>query len=78
MTTDDAIRKWQQLGAAGLTVSIAYGYCGENGLLFSVNVLSRDFIKEFERPFAARSFEQAVEIADIECRERGWLQSNME
>jgi hypothetical protein len=29
--------------------------------------------EEFDRPFAAATFEQAVEIAEIEILNRGWF-----
>ncbi len=67
--------KFDYLARHGITVSLVYGPCGKGGeILYSVDVLTRD-CRSFDRPYAARSFTQAVDIVLIECRERGWLPS---
>jgi hypothetical protein len=66
----NAVERMEWLGRQGLTVSVCYGPSGGQGR-WSVLVLSRTG-EEFERPFAATSFEHAVEIAVNECAKRGW------
>jgi hypothetical protein len=66
-----AIDRWMKLGADGFCVSIVYGPCGNNGPKFSVDVLSLDG-QSFDHPFAASSFDHAVEIAEIEIGKHGW------
>ena len=56
----------------GLIVSFVYGECGCNGILWTVTVLNQ-YGEEFEKPFAAYKFQQAVEIAEIESSKRGWI-----
>lgn len=68
----DLIARWEALGQKGLTVSICYGPSGTRGLLYSVQVLSASG-EEFNQPFAAASFEQAIWIAETESENRGWL-----
>ena len=68
----DAIAQCEQLGRAGLTVSIVCGPSGSVAFRWSVQVLSRSG-EEFDQPFAANSFEHAVTIAHIESARRGWL-----
>ena len=66
----DAIARLEALGKAGFTVSIVYGPCGNSGPMYSVNVLTPDFIS-FYKSFGARDFAHCVEIAETEIRERG-------
>jgi hypothetical protein len=69
----DHIRRWRALGEAGLIVSVVLGPMGGSGrLLFSVDVLTVTF-ESFPRPYAAETFEQAIEIAEKESRKRGWF-----
>lgn len=73
-TNLDPVKRWLALGDAGLMVSICYGRFPSGRLQFSVNVLSAQG-ESFSRPYAAESLEQAVDIAEIETRKRGWLPS---
>jgi hypothetical protein len=66
-----AVERWRALGRAGVRVSICHGRSRDDVLLWSVDALSKT--GSFERPFAAASFEHAVEIAEIEAKKRGWL-----
>jgi len=59
------------LAEHGITTSICYGPCGNQGILFSVDVLTRDALS-FDKPFGAISLEQAIFIAYTECVRRGW------
>jgi len=68
---DAAVSQLEALGRAGFTISICCGPCGSEPFGWSVNVLSRDG-QEFARPFAAKSFAHAVEIAALEIELRGW------
>jgi hypothetical protein len=62
-----AMRRLHMLGKRGFTVSICYGPCGPSReLLWSVDVLEL----WLDKPFAARSFAQAVWIAETEIAER--------
>lgn len=61
----------ERLGRSGLTVSVCCGPAGRGGFAWSVQVLSRQG-EEFDRPFAAESFEHAVEIAELEVKKRDW------
>jgi hypothetical protein len=56
-------------------VSIAYGPMLKGHLLFSVDALCMNG-EHFAAPYAAQTFEQAVEIAEKEAMERGWLPLN--
>jgi hypothetical protein len=67
-----ALERWQKLGKSGVTVSICYGPAKRGVLGFSVDALSTTG-ESFEQPFAADSFEHAVEIAERESLARGWL-----
>jgi hypothetical protein len=67
-----AVETMEALGRAGLTVSVCFGPSGNAGCLWSVTVLSGT-CEEFDRPYAATSFDHAVEIAKIESIARGWL-----
>ena len=66
-----SIERLESLGRSGLTVSVCCGPCGVDAFGWSVTVLNRDG-HEFDRPFAAESFDHAVEIAEIEVATRGW------
>ena len=71
---NELVRRWQALAEAGLTVSICYGR-SKDRLIFSVDVMSR--IGEiFSKPFAAETLEQAIEIAEKESYQRGWISRN--
>lgn len=71
MTT--AIKRMEQLGRAGLTVSVCCGPSGTDPFRWSVQVASVNFAHEFEVPYQARSFDHAVEIAELEAVKRGWV-----
>ena len=55
-----------------IITSVCYGPCGDKGIMFSVDVLTED-AESFNRPFAARSFGHAIDIAYSECVGRGWV-----
>lgn len=63
----------RRLADAGIMISIAYGPCGSQGCMYSVQCLSREG-DEFDAPFAANSILHAAEIAMIECKQRGWVE----
>lgn len=65
-------QKLNLLANNGISTSIVYGPCGAKGALFSVDVLTAEY-KSFERPFAATTLQQAVDIALLECKKRGWI-----
>ena len=67
-----AIDRLEALGRAGITVSLCCGPCGDAPFRWTVQALSRDG-QEFPRPFAAHSFDHAVEIAEVEIKNRGWM-----
>jgi hypothetical protein len=71
----DHIQRWQELGKAGVIVSIAYGPMPNGQLVFSVDAMCTNG-DHFARPYAAETFEQAVEIAVREALKRGWLPLN--
>lgn len=60
------------LADSGITVSLAYGKSPRLGRIWSVTCLSRQS-EQFSKPYAAESLFQAVQIAQKECEERGWL-----
>ena len=67
----DPADRMEALGCAGFVVSVC---CGPSGLApcrWSVQVLSPQGL-EFERPFTAVSFAQAIAIASVEIERRGW------
>ena len=70
---NDLLVRIETIGKKGFTVSIAYGQCGNNGLLYSVDVLAPDG-QCFDKPYSATSFEQAIDIAETEIKERGWIE----
>jgi len=65
------VERWKVLGSAGITVSIVYGDMKGRGLSFSV--LAAWGHEMFDKPYAADSFDQAIEIAEKEARKRGWI-----
>jgi hypothetical protein len=67
-----ALERLEQLGRAGVTVSICCGPSGSSPFRWSVQAMSRSG-EEFEQPFAANDFAHAVEIAELESTKRGWL-----
>lgn len=71
MNDDTTVEQWVRLGDAGLTVSVCYG----RGM-WSVQVLNQDG-EDFKVPYAARDFSHAIQVATVECRERGWLTKEM-
>jgi len=68
----DHVQRWQALTKHGLVVSIACGSSRDGGVPFFTVIALSSTGDTFSRPFAADSFEQAVEIAEIECAKRGW------
>ena len=64
--------KLDRLDQAGLILSCVYGKSGGNKACWSVQVWSAT--KEiFDKPFAADSLVQCIDIAIKECEERGLL-----
>ena len=70
-------RQLKRLSDSGITVSIVCGeYKGSKNYFYSVDV--EVFLKDlpdsfsFEEPYAANSIPHAIEIAEIECKKRGW------
>lgn len=61
----------EQMGRAGFTVSVACGPCGPLPFAWSVQVLAPDG-REFDRPYRAYDFAQAIQIAIDEIHRRGW------
>ena len=67
------VRRLEEFGKKGITVSICYGPSGESKeLLYSVDVITQNG-ETFERPFAAKSLKQCLDIVDEECKRREWL-----
>jgi len=71
-----ALALMEELGRSGLTVSVCFGPCGDYLLGWSVDVLNQDG-ESFERPLAAKSFEDAVAIAIVESTGRGWFDAGV-
>jgi hypothetical protein len=68
----DHMRRLETLGRAGIIVSICYGMMGSSGEpAFSVTAMSATG-EQFSNPFAANSFEHAIEIVETEALRRGW------
>jgi hypothetical protein len=61
---------WKR-SAAGYTISICCGPSGDKPFAWSVHVMSKRG-EEFDQPFAALSFEHAIQIAFSEITKRGW------
>ena len=72
---DAAIKRWAELGAHGVLVSVAYGPTLRNqgGLGWTVIALHPKTNLQFEKPFEARDLPHAIEIAEREATKRGWL-----
>ncbi len=66
------LSRFEAIGKKGITVSIVCGYCGGKQLMYSIDVLTLDG-RSFDKPFSATTFEQALDIAEIEIKERGWV-----
>jgi hypothetical protein len=69
---EHAVALVEGLGQAGVTVSLCYGPCGPDRLAWSVLAIAPDG-QEFDRPYAAESFEHAAAIALIEAMRRRWI-----
>lgn len=65
-------QKIEQLGEAGIVISIAYGPT-PNGLHWSVDCLDDKTKETFNKPFGANSLAHCIEIAYIEAEKRGWI-----
>lgn len=63
--------RMEALGKQGCVVSVAYGPAGDGSLAWSVNVMSRNY-DTFNKPFAATSIEQCLDIAEEKIKEMGW------
>lgn len=66
-----AVRRMEELGRAGITISICCGPCGAAPFRWSVQCLTPAG-EEFARPFAAHDFAHAIKIAERELLARGW------
>lgn len=64
------------LANAGVVVSLAYGPYGDKGIAWTVQALHG--IRTFDKPFLAKSFDHAIQIAETECIARGWVSYNTE
>jgi len=60
-----------ELWQSGISTSFVFGRCGNIGIIWSVDVLTKDG-QSFEHPYGTLSLRQAAEIARIECKIRGW------
>lgn len=69
---NNIVKRIERFGKNNITISICYGPCGNNGLLWSVNLLNSDF-EEFNKPYAANSLKQCLDIAELEAKERNWI-----
>ncbi len=67
----DAVARMEALGRSGLVVSVCYGPSA-GVLRWSVQCMFEATGAEFTRSFAARDFQQCVEIAELEAAKRGW------
>lgn len=65
MTCSEIHARLDALAELGLSVSVCYGESGGRGRVYSVDVLTPDF-RSFPKPFAAKTLEQAIWIAEIE------------
>lgn len=61
-----AVDRMEALGRMGITVSVCCGPSGDDPFLWTVQCLANNG-REFDRPFAANSFEHAIEIAELEA-----------
>ena len=65
---------FHRLGDLGLVVSVCYGPMGgSREHLYSVDILNPETGESFEKPYAARSFAQALAIAEVEGRAQGLI-----
>ena len=65
ITLSELHARLDALADLGLQVSVCYGASGELGRMYSVDVLTSD-LRSFPQPFAAKTFEKAIWIAEIE------------
>ncbi len=65
MTLSEIHTRLDALADLGLQVSVCYGKSGDLGRYYSVDVLAPGF-RSFSKPFAAKTLEQAIWIAEIE------------
>ena len=73
--TWSAVDRLEALGRIGITVSVCCGPCGASPFRWTVLALaevSPGYVEEFAQPYAANSFDHAVEIAELEVVKRGW------
>ena len=71
--TEAALARMEQLGRAGLMVSICCGPSRKDRqFTWSVDVVNREGWS-FEEPYRADNFEHAIAIAEVEARRRGWI-----
>lgn len=69
-----AALRMEAIGRLGITISICCGPCGSHPFRWSVHAMN-DRGQEFDVPFAAQSFEHAMEIAETEIVARGWYRA---
>jgi len=70
--------KLEELGSKGIIVSFVYGYAQSIGnICWSVDVMNR-YGDTFIKPYQAKSFEHAIDIAYQQCALRDWLQCDKE
>jgi len=67
------ISRMEALGRAGFVISVCCGPTPTEACAWSVDVLSPATGEAFDRPFAAHTFEHAMDIAEAEVTRRGWL-----
>ncbi len=64
----------KQLFEHGIILSISVGPARlQKNIIWSVNCCVVELNKEFEKPFAAKDYYHSLQIAWLECRDRGWL-----
>jgi len=82
ITNSLAITIMEVLGEVGIVVSVSYGPMknpvGVYERRWSVQCLNTTNNAQFERPYAAESYRQAVAIAVNECKKRGWIPADVE
>jgi hypothetical protein len=66
-----AVARMEAIGKRGLTISICCGPSDSQIYRWSVDLLSPNG-QMFDRPFAAKSFVQCIEIAEAEIAKRRW------
>lgn len=67
----ELIKRLEKMGHDGFSISICYGPSAGHGWLYTVEILTPDF-KSFDNPIAANSFNECIDIAEKEIKERGW------